>query len=71
MISGYSNMFEQHANATNEWMITELLKMNALFHNCLKICSKAWEMEWLCNDRRFCLKWKNTCKMAEKKKWEK
>ena len=36
-------------------MITELLKMNELPHNCLKTCNKACEMEWLCNDKSFYL----------------
>ena len=64
-------MLQQHENATNEWMIAELLKMNELFYNCLKPCNKAWEMEWLCNDTSFRLTRKNACKMTEKEKWEK
>ena len=55
--SGLSNVLQQHAN--HEWMIAELLKINEWFHKCLKTCSKACEMEWLCNDTSFHFKWKN------------
>ena len=39
--------------------------------NCLKTCSKACEMEWLCNDTSFRLTWKHAWEMAEKEKWGK
>ena len=71
MRSGLIDVLQQHANATSEWMITELLKMNEWFHDCLKTCSNACKMEWLCNATSFRLTWKHACKMAEKEKWEK
>ena len=39
--------------------------------NCLKTCSKACGMEWLCNDTSFRLTWKHAWEMAEKEKWGK
>ena len=41
--------------------------MNELFNNCLKTCSKACEMEWLCSNTSFRLTWIHACKMADKK----
>ena len=42
--------------------------MSEWFHNCLKTCYEACEMEWLSSNTRFYFTWMHTCEMTEKEK---